>query len=642
NGVARWNGVSWSPLGLGVNGWVRGLTLDAAGDLIAAGDFTSAGGSPALGVARWDGAAWHAMGSGVPGSVRTVVTRANGSIVVAGSLLHGGHVVEWNGTSWSLLGNGVGLPGPSYQTVWSLLDIPGLGLLAGGTFVDPGPSGVTYLGLWDGLAWQPVTATPGGISVLRLTHAGIVAGGGFASFGNVAVLNGAWEPLGSGFDNMVHDLHAAPDGSLLAAGGFSWAGGVRAERIARLSNGAWSALGAGVTGSAYTICALANGDVVVGGQLTAAGGVPVNNIARWDGTAWSPLGAGVDGVVLDLVALPDGSVVVAGNFTFPAPCIARWHAGVWSPLGAGCNASVNALLVMPNGDLVATGQFTTAGGVAASRIARWNGSSWSAIGTGFSGGTENPAALALLPNGDLVAGGYLPAFGNVARWNGTAWSGLGAGIGGVRELQVLPNGDLAAVGTWSVNHGFVSRWNGATWLDLAPVIDNEASALAMTADGRLAVGGAFRATLSSFGHHLAYVDTTCAATTVPFGLACPGSGGANQLVATTLPWLGALFTARGTGLANPSVVVAVFGFATASLPLVTVLPQAGPGCTLWVAPDVLLAQLSTNGTVTTSIAVPVNASLVGVTFHQQLVPFEISASGTVTSTNGLTATIGAF
>jgi hypothetical protein len=41
--IARWNGASWSTLGLGMNGPVYALTTLPNGDLVAGGRFTMAG-----------------------------------------------------------------------------------------------------------------------------------------------------------------------------------------------------------------------------------------------------------------------------------------------------------------------------------------------------------------------------------------------------------------------------------------------------------------------------------------------------------------------------------------------------------------------------------------------------------------------
>lgn len=64
--IARWNGSIWSALGAGIdgnlsNGLFRGdqvRMMDFDGDLVATGNFTTAGDLTVEGIARWDGTAW--------------------------------------------------------------------------------------------------------------------------------------------------------------------------------------------------------------------------------------------------------------------------------------------------------------------------------------------------------------------------------------------------------------------------------------------------------------------------------------------------------------------------------------------------------------------------------------------------------
>jgi hypothetical protein len=95
-GVARWDGVSWSVLGLGMSGStfepetfsVRAIAALPNGDLVAGGSFGFAGGVPANNIARWDGAEWSPLGSGVGGlyqsEVRALAVRPDGELVVGG------------------------------------------------------------------------------------------------------------------------------------------------------------------------------------------------------------------------------------------------------------------------------------------------------------------------------------------------------------------------------------------------------------------------------------------------------------------------------------------------------------------------------------------------------------------------------
>ncbi|MBK6679912.1 MAG: hypothetical protein IPG53_07720 [Ignavibacteriales bacterium] len=64
NGIAKWNGTSWSTVGAGVNGSVYTLKMDGS-NLYAGGQFTSAGGVNASNIAKWNGTSWSALGDGL-------------------------------------------------------------------------------------------------------------------------------------------------------------------------------------------------------------------------------------------------------------------------------------------------------------------------------------------------------------------------------------------------------------------------------------------------------------------------------------------------------------------------------------------------------------------------------------------------
>src|SRR6185436_5932460 len=62
--IAKWDGSSWSPLGLGMNGEVYALAVSGT-NLYAGGTFTMAGGNPASRIARWNGSSWSPLGLGM-------------------------------------------------------------------------------------------------------------------------------------------------------------------------------------------------------------------------------------------------------------------------------------------------------------------------------------------------------------------------------------------------------------------------------------------------------------------------------------------------------------------------------------------------------------------------------------------------
>lgn len=110
--LARWNGVSWLPLGGAPNDTVWTVLRCANGDLVASGDFTAIGGVPCQRLARWNGTAWSACGSGLDGSVRRVVELPNGDLLAAGDFQHAGGIAaaglaRWDGSAWSPVDGGV-------------------------------------------------------------------------------------------------------------------------------------------------------------------------------------------------------------------------------------------------------------------------------------------------------------------------------------------------------------------------------------------------------------------------------------------------------------------------------------------------------------------------------------------------------
>ena len=476
--------------------------------------------------------------------------------------------------------------------------------------------------------------------------------------GTNGVVNAAttWDPDGAG---------PLPPGVVLG-GQFQTAGATAANNIAFFdpSSGACSALGSGLSGAVRALAVLPNGELVAGGLV---GVVTAPCIARWNGASWAPLGSGLANssfppMVFALAVMPNGDLVAGGNFTsaggISAPRVARWNGVNWSALGSGTNSDVFALLPLPNGDLVAGGTFTTAGGVSASCVARWDGTTWSGFGTGIFGSLGFPtlatvSALARRPNGEIVAGGlFTLGFGSprgVARWNGSSWVPLGSGVFGANALTVLPDGNLLVAGFFSTAGGVsasnIARWNGSSWSALGAGTNGSIFSLAPSPSGDIVVGGTFTSAGGSFCTNVGRWTTTCPAIATPFGANCAGSGGANVLAATSLPWAGSSFTAVATGMPANALALSVVGFSTVALPLTAVLPQGVVGCTLWVNPDLLAVRAPSAGSVTTQVAIPNIVALAGQQLHEQVVSLELDALGNIvalTGTNGLTATIGTF
>lgn len=464
---------------------------------------------------------------------------------------------------------------------------------------SPGVGGGGTIG-WPVLA---SAALPNGDLVLGGFFLGVGAPGGV-----VQRSGGTWSTV-SGLVGFVSSLTVLQNGDIVAGGELSLAGLPGSPRVARWNGSSWSSFGFGNHGVVHTLSTLANGDLVVGGIFFSTGGAPGNGLARWDGTTWSAFGTGTDFTVRTILELPNGDILIGGDFTsvggVPASRLARWNGSAWSPFGGGADASVLSLRLLANGDVLAAGDFSTLGGQPFDRIARWNGSTWAPLGTGL--GATVTATLEL-PDGDILAGGAFvgPAgAARIARWDGATWTGLGGGADErVETLTRLPGGDVVA-------------------------------------GGRFTTMGGVAAT------SVAQLTTTCPASAVAFGSACPSSGGANLLTAVTLPWVEGTFRARGTGLPTTAVVVAVTGL-SALVPgfaLNSVFAVSPVGCLLHVSPDIQQPLLTTTGSAESSLFLPASPSLVGVTFSHQMVAFEFDLAGNfveITSTNALQLTAGVF
>jgi trimeric autotransporter adhesin len=676
-GVAMWNGTSWSTFGSGINSAVYAITAMPNGDLIVGGSFNTAGGVGSGNIARWNGTAWGplvpAPGNSVNSAVMGLAVRANGDLVACGQFTIAGgvpavRVATWNGSSWAPLGAGIN------NDVRCVTTLANGDILAGGAYSLAGGLPARGIARWNGAAWSPVGVDfPGNVYALtELANGGVVAGGLFdgnvsPGAANLARFDGtSWTPVVTGSTGAVSAAVALPNGELVVGGSFLQIAGVFANRIARISASVVP-LGTGLNSGVRSLALLPNGDLIAAGWFTEAGGLPADSIARWDGTAWSAIGG--QGGVVSLVVMPNGDLVAGGTFTaiggVNAARIARWNGASWSPLGAGLGPPLGllgvpalTLLALPNGDLIVGGDFANAGGAAATNIARWNGAIWSTLGAGL-GTPPYPQtivrALAAMPNGDLVAAGEFSSSGaiavnRIARWNGATWAPLGSGFNAsVAALHLLPNGDLLAGGDFLTAGGTlarkVARWNGAAWSALGGNIDGSLACFAARPNGGITVGGTFTIVDGTVAAYLTELTTTCPAIAASSGTGCTGSGGRNVLTATTLPWTGSTFRATATGMPALSFVLSVYGFTPLSIPLSAVLPQALPGCTAQMSLDYAEVLLPSAGAVQTALAIPNAAPLAGLGLHHYVLPFEFDASLQVlaiTNSNALALTVGSF
>jgi len=159
SGVYRSTGGNFSSIGVTTGGGSEpnALAMDAAGNLYAGGNFTAIGGVAASNIARYNGVTWFPLGSGLTGG--TVAQNAmfmdalglltvGGTFTTAGGIVVPGRSARWNGSSWTFIDV---IPDAASPTIRNgLLANDGtfyLGLNnSAGTAIGPGTTTVTNTG----------------------------------------------------------------------------------------------------------------------------------------------------------------------------------------------------------------------------------------------------------------------------------------------------------------------------------------------------------------------------------------------------------------------------------------------------------------------------------------------------------------
>ncbi|MEY3162328.1 MAG: hypothetical protein RIT25_2319, partial [Planctomycetota bacterium] len=151
---------TWSALGSGTNNEVRALAVLPNGDLVAGGNFTSAGGVACSRMARWNGTAWAPLASSVDGTVAALAVSPGGDLLAGGTFRTVGGVTvnmlaRWDGTTWSAVGGGTLA---TINAIWSILTLANGDLVVGGQFTSIGATVANNIARWYGTTWSALGA----------------------------------------------------------------------------------------------------------------------------------------------------------------------------------------------------------------------------------------------------------------------------------------------------------------------------------------------------------------------------------------------------------------------------------------------------------------------------------------------------
>jgi hypothetical protein len=514
---------------------VSALAVSSSGILYVGGPFTTLNGVSANGIAQWNGSSFSALGSGLTYSGSP---EAGGTLAIAGNNLYVGglfdtaggvsadNIAEWNGSSWSALGSGV-----TYGYAVNAIAVSGSLVYVGGGFYTAGSVLVSGVAEWNGSSWSALgSGVSGGVYAMAAFGNTLFAGGsvytaGGQSVNRLAEWNGsAWSALGTNGLNGAVAAATIYGNELVAAGQFTAAGGISASNIAEWNGSAWSALGSGISGGSQpTVAALAvsGANLYAGGEFTTAGGILVSNVAQWNGSSWSALGTGMNGEVQALTVAP-GNVTNWNTLTNWTQTSAP-NAGWWS-IASSTNGAM--LTAVGYGGWI----YTSANA----------GASWSQSGAPF----EDWFSIACSSDGTQLAavvngGGIWTSSNTGASWIQTSapiegWSSIASSSDGTKLAAVMNGGGIwtstNAGATWTQTSAPNTNW----WQSIASSSDGTKLAAAVYASG----GGIYTSTNAG---------QTWTQTSAPgegwFSIASSANG--TQLVAAV--WGGGVYTSTNTG-----------------------------------------------------------------------------------------------
>jgi hypothetical protein len=309
--VAIWDGTNLSPWGCGFN-WTCNPNDDPEQStgcydiikyqdtLYASGAFDYSESIPINGVAKWTGSEWLPVGNLINAPRLEVINDtlfAHGAFQIPDENIDGlawWCAIENKWKAYHNLPNMWAGGNPNGIADIALYDNE---LYVGGNF-NNGDLGIADLVKWTGSNWVPVDGLCGGLDGVqdldvfqgKLIVAGTYFQGDCAGNpGNyIAAYDGQnWTPLGSGMDGQVNYILATED-YLYAAGAYIMAGGADAQLLARWDGEQWCGYGTGDQTWYFDepfifSLGMMNGQLLVGGSFVEVDNQPMRHLIKYIG-----------------------------------------------------------------------------------------------------------------------------------------------------------------------------------------------------------------------------------------------------------------------------------------------------------------------------------------------------------------------
>ena len=485
------------------------IAVQTDGKVLAGGEFKTIGGQPRFSLARLDATTGLAdsFDPNPNGFLQSIAVQADGKILVTGS--------------FSTIGG---------QTRFALARLdPTTGLADS---FNPNPDGGIY-------------------SIVVQADGKILVGGEFHSIGGqtrnrIARLDpttGLADSFNPNANDQVDSIAVQADGKVVAGGVFTFVGGQSRSHIARLdaTTGLPDPFDPNANGFVLSIAEQQDGKFLLAGNFTSVGGQPRNRIARInpDGTLDAVFNSNANDIAYAIAVQPDGKVLFGGGFTALAPNggpavtrnrVARLESD--GRLDQTLNLStvgslVAATAVQPDGKVLIGGEFAAVLSMKRNNIARLNTD-------GTLDMVFNPNAdaevdsIAVQDDGKILIGGSFMNIdaqprNHIARLNsitGLADSFNPNANGKVNSIVVQADGKILVAGAFNgassiggQTRNRIARLDPTTGLadSFNPNANDQVSSIAVQADGKILVAGAFNGAISIGGqtrNRIARLDAT--------------------------------------------------------------------------------------------------------------------------------------
>jgi len=259
--LAKWSGTAWVSVIAGINGIVRALKFDAAGNLYIGGNFTNLGDANGDLMVKWDGSSVSSLGTGLAAvaAVYSIDIDSSGNVYAGGSFTSAGGVADtgkiamWNGTTWSSVGAGA-VTGNVIKVKIDNND----NVYIAGDFTNAGDANGDYIVKWNGSSLSS---------------------------------------LSTGLNDVCYSICFDDSNNVYLSGSFTSAGGVTVAGITKWNGSKFIALGSGLIGGHAQDLAFINNRIYLGGTFTGAGDVVLSDkVAIYIGSGiYTPLDINLPG-----------------------------------------------------------------------------------------------------------------------------------------------------------------------------------------------------------------------------------------------------------------------------------------------------------------------------------------------------------